>query len=456
MRKPHNSHLQLLPVPTGNSGLNVTASGNMSPVLIHVLQEVQRELGLLRSDTAHLAEGESVDRVKLVDDVAQRIGLELTRFERDEVLKFLEQDERPFGVLQELVDDQEISDIIVTNFAKVAVQQGRRNYTTGIRWPSAEAYEAFVERLLHRAGAVFSTKKPISDGSIGGFARVHAVHSALCESGPYLTIRLNRFASVSVEDLGERGLAPTEILTYLERVLVGGNTVLIVGEVGTGKTTLARALASAIPENESILVIEDTPEIKLDHPHVRYVTTREANTDGAGRVTPSECIRGGMRMAMNRIVFGEIRDAEAAEAFIDVCASGHPGLSTIHARSAAEALGRLELFLGRAQRGAGRDILSEQISTALQVVAFVNICPNTGKRRIMEVREIGAVADGVVRQREIFRYKPSGNTAAWQVVNRVSTYRELLESGAEPLRLSALPAHLELSAQVNFAEASRR
>src|SRR5690606_26243088 len=106
-----------------------------------------------------------------------------------------------------------------------------------------------------------------------------------------------------------------------------------------------------MPADESLLVIEDTPQIRVEHPHVRYVSTREANADGAGRVAPSECIRAGMRMAMNRMIFGEMRDAEAAEAFIDACASGHPGISTIHGRNAADAIARLELFLGRAQKG---------------------------------------------------------------------------------------------------------
>ena len=121
-------------------------------------------------------------------------------------------------------------------------------------------------------------------------------------------------------------------------------------------------VAATVPEDESILVIEDTPEIRLEHPHVRYVATREANTDGAGRVTPSECIRAGMRMAMNRIIFGEIRDAEAAEAFIDVCASGHPGLSTIHGRSAIEAVARLELRIHAAEARRAETIMIDRRS----------------------------------------------------------------------------------------------
>lgn len=98
-----------------------------------------------------------------------------------------------------------------------------------------------------------------------------------------------------------------------------------------------------------------------------------------------------------------MRDAEAAESFVDVCASGHPGMSTIHARSALEAIARLELFLGRAQRGAASNILVEQISTAVQVIVFVDFCSETARRRIIEIREIGPVADGTLRQREMFQ-----------------------------------------------------
>jgi pilus assembly protein CpaF len=229
---------------------------------------------------------------------------------------------------------------------------------------------------------------------------------------------------------------------------------MVVGEVGTGKTTLARALASSIPHDESVLVIEDTPEIRLDHPHVRYVSTREENIEGSGRVSPAQCIRAGMRMAMNRIIFGEIRDAEAAEAFVDVCASGHSGLSTLHARSALDAVTRLELFLARAQKNADRAILGAQVCTAVQVVAVVDVCKTTGVRRIMEVRELGPIADGVLRQREIFAYKITQGQPAWVVAGRVSSFRERLEQ--EPARFSfaGLGDLLTLSDDVVYREAA--
>lgn len=424
----------------------------LSPALCHILQEAQRELGLDVSDSVANASTMNTDASAIVSRVAERLGLNLTSYERDEVLAYMERDQHPFGILQELADDTEISDIIITNYSRIAIQQGRRNFATDLRFPSNEVYERFVERLLFQAGVTYSTKKPIADGMIGSFARLHAVHRSLCESGPYLTIRFNRFESVGIDDLLHSGLAPLEVLDYLRALIESGRTVLIVGEVGTGKTTLARALAASIPSEESILVIEDTPEIKLEHPHVRYVSTREANSDGAGRVTPAECIRAGMRMAMNRIIFGEIRDSEAAEAFIDVCASGHPGVSTLHGRNSLDAITRLELFLSRVQKGVPRSVLSEQIATAVHVLVHVDICKETGKRRIFDIREIGPVADGVLRHRELFRYVLEAKLPAWKVLNKISAHRSYLEQRSRPILLNTYPNHLDLQPEVLFRE----
>jgi pilus assembly protein CpaF len=435
----------LLPTPLSVSEGPSRAS--LSPILLHVLQEIQRELSA-QKDVVQKPE-------QILVQVCERLGFTLSSVERDEVLSYIERDEKPFGILQQLVDDPQVSDIIVTDHAKIAVQQGRRNYVTSLRFPSAELYEAFVEKLLQRAGSTYSTKKPIADGMLGSFARVHVVHKSLCESGPYLTIRLNRFSSVGIEDLIQCGLAPREIFHYLQGMVQSGRTVLVVGEVGTGKTTLVRALASAVPHEESLLVIEDTPEIRLAHPHVRYMTTREANSDGAGKVSPSECIRAGMRMAMNRIIFGEIRDAEAAESFIDVCASGHPGVSTIHGRSAAEAVARLELFLGRAQKSAQKTVFTEQIATAVHLIVHVDICKVTGRRRIMDVREIGPVADGALRQREMFKYALQDSLPAWKVCSKLSAHREALESLSQPVVLSQLPNLIELNPEHMMRELTR-
>ena len=427
------------------------SSSTLSPLLAHVLEDARRQLA--RGDISRRGSRER-DLVSLVVESAARAGVELSSFERDEVLSHLEGDVHIFGLLQPLIDDSKISDVIVAGFSKISVQQGRRCLRTQVKFPDQRAYEAYVERLLHCAGTSYSTKQPIADGMIGSLVRIHAVHKSLCDDGPYLTIRINRFTSVCLDDLERAGLAPRAVFDYLRAVIGIGRTVMIVGEVGTGKTTLARALAGTIPADESVLVIEDTPEIRLDHPHVRYMTTREENLEGTGRVSPAQCIRAGMRMAMNRIIFGEIRDAEAAEAFVDVCASGHSGLSTIHGRNVIDAVTRLELFLARIQRNADRGLLGAQVATAVQVMVVVDVCKHTGVRRIMEVRELGPVADGVLRQREIFVYRCQNNVPHWSIISRVSAFRERLEQEPHQFKFSSLPEKLELPIDVSYREAA--
>jgi Flp pilus assembly CpaF family ATPase len=159
-------------------------------------------------------------------------------------------------------------------------------------------------------------------------------------------------------------------------------------------------------------------------------------------------------MAMNRIIFGEIRDAEAAEAFVDVCASGHSGLSTIHGRNVIDAVTRLELFLARIQRNADRGLLGAQVATAVQVMVVVDVCKHTGVRRIMEVRELGPVADGVLRQREIFVYRCQNNVPHWSIISRVSAFRERLEQEPHQFKFSSLPEKLELPIDVSYREAA--
>jgi pilus assembly protein CpaF len=415
---------QHLDCATNYSSILNPVDKKLLPALQFILDEVRREILSLNRNTS-LSNLPEAELQQLIKTVAYRSGFDLTPNEQDELISLLDSDFKAFGPLQSLVDDVEVTDIIVRNFADITVQRGRQNFKTGAKFACEKTYEAFVERLLQRAGTSYSTKQPIADGMIDSYARIHAVNKCLCDNGPYLTIRINRFERVNPDDLVKKGMLPKEIVEYLREAMRVGLTVMVVGEVGTGKTTLTRAIAAMIPLPESILVIEDTPEIKLTHPFVRYLTTREENSEGEGKIPPSRCIRASMRMAMNRIVFGEIRDAEAAEAFIDVCASGHPGVSTIHGRSINDCLTRLELFLGRAQPNVGKDILMKQIAGSINILIYVNVCPETKKRRLLELKELAGVNDGIITTRTIFSYLPSGGEPRWEVRSRASTFREL-------------------------------
>lgn len=239
-------------------------------------------------------------------------------------------------------------------------------------------------------------------------------------------------------------LAPIKVLDYISTIVSDARgTLLIAGEVATGKTTLVKALSLRLPPEEAILIIEDTHEITIPRPFVRTLLTREANTEGYGRISPAQAIRTGMRMAMNRIILGEMRDAEAAEAFIDVAASGHPGMSTIHARSARDAIARLELFLSRAQPGVGFEAIKRQIANALSLVVFLAVDSVTGRRRIQEVIEVGHSTDGAIQLSPIFQYRPNGPVPDWVRGSGVTSYRDILEARGISLGVSGTPIQLD-------------
>jgi len=411
------------------AGGALAAAGNrMSPQLLLAVRET---LGLQRDQSTAAFGGEPAEDAAPYTPPSINAGQEArARAVPVHRMRELQNDPNLFGVLKPLVDDPKVNDIIVSHYGQVAVRRGHKIERAPLAFESQAALESYIDRLLLAAGATYSVAKPIADAALGPLGRIHVVHSVLSENGPYLTIRLSRFNQVKEADLIGFGMAPAEIFSYLKTLVLGGQTLLVAGEVGTGKTTLLRALASAIPAHQAILVIEDTPEIKIEHPQVRYIRTREANIEGIGRIPPSECIWAGLRMSMDHIIFGEIREPEAAEAFIDVCVSGHPGLSTIHARNANDAVNRLRLLLARRQPGISTEALNGQIATAVQAIVYTGVCRRSGRLRVMDVLELAPSPDGGLRRQEMFRYDQESSATRWQSSNSQSFFA----AAAAPVR----------------------
>ncbi|MDR2338469.1 MAG: Flp pilus assembly complex ATPase component TadA [Deltaproteobacteria bacterium] len=368
----------------------------------------------------------------LVQSIEKVSNSELSAKERQSVIESLTVSFTNYDILTPLVNNPCINDIIVSNYKDISVQIGRENIKTDLKFTDHHTYCAFIENLLKRCGKACTLATPVVDTTLDRQVRICVTHESFSPIGygPMLTLRIARHPDISFKDLIELGLAPKIILNYLAAIIHNGkDSLLIAGEVGTGKTTLTKGLATQISEKESILIIEDTNEIVLSRNFVRTLLTREANTEGYGRITPAQAIHTGMRMAMNRIILGEIRSSTAAEAFIDVCSSGHSGMSTIHARSAKDALSRLELFLSRAQGNVTIESIRRQISNALAVVLFLGLDKTEKKRRILEVAEVGSAADGVVQISPIFSYlshEQSSAVPTWRRDSGISAFGNLL------------------------------
>lgn len=420
-----NESTDLVPVVKDVEDKRITSGGSKHRIAEQILFQ---HFDLIRN--GELLEPEIV---ALIQEYAEEEGLTLQPSEIEMIKLEILREEHTFGILEPLVNREDVSDVIVAGFDKVFAVSNRKVIPVAIQFPSESKYKTFVERLLFKAGTFCNTKKPIADGAIGN-VRINCVHESIAQGGPYLTLRVSRFSRITLQTLEEKGLATGQILDYLRCLVAAEKTVLVAGEVGTGKTTLVRALANTIPNSENIVVIEDTAEIKLDHPYTRYLLTRHANTENIGEVNQSQCVWAGMRMGMNRIILGEIRDPGAAEAFIDVCASGHAGLSTIHARSSIEALSRLSLLLSRAQKFTDENSQMKQIALAVGAVVHLNTCPVTKQRRIFEIIEVSPGVDQPIKRRLLAKYHfKSNGDYYWEFHGPLTQYKDdILDRGLNP------------------------
>lgn len=425
VKKPANRELS---IPSVNSEAGLKTS--LTPVANTVLREARRELGNSELQTDWNNGEISEDNIAAaVDKVCNTNALQIDDIARADIIVHLKQDLMGWGVLQPLVDNPEVTDIHCYDYQTVVLQRGKMSEATGIRWPSPEAYSTFIDRILFRLGKSLSTQQHTVDGSFPDGKRICAVHKSVCGSrGPLLTMRVPRVQEATLESLVSYQVAPPLIVNYLAALTrTVEHTFIVSGETGTGKTTLMRSLGTQFRADESIIAVEDTPELNYQHPYFRSLMSRSANSEGAGEVTLQEHIRTCLRLCPTRVILGEMRTPEAAEAFLEAAQTGHSGMSTVHARNARETLTRLESLLGRAQRGVSMDIVRQQIALAVDVVIWQCRERSSGRVRMAEIIEVGHFVEGNIQIRPMFKLVQQGESPMWEVLSYSSFYEDVLE-----------------------------
>jgi pilus assembly protein CpaF len=420
------SALQRAPRPT-----NANRTVEMSAAAITVMQEARRELG---SDSAAQQQLVIPGKAELVitqavDRVLKKKGNELDDIERANVILTLQKDLVGWGVLQPLIDNREVTDIHVYDYKTVVLQRGKISETTGLGWPSHQAYITFLDRLLLRLGKSLTTQQHTVDASFPNGIRLCAVHESVCgQRGPLLCIRVPRISEVSLDNLVKFQVAPPLVVQYLASLTRSGlATMMVAGETGTGKTTLIKCLATQFGPDESIVAVEDTPELNFQHPYFRSLVSRPPNSEGVGEVTLQEHIKTTLRMTPTRVLLGEMRSPFSAEAFLESAQTGHVGMSTVHARNARETLVRLESLLGRAQKSVAIEIIRQQIALAVDSVVWLIREKGTGRPRVAEVIEVGHFVEGQIQVRPMFTLIKQGVRPVWRVDSWNSNFSEQLK-----------------------------
>lgn len=441
-----------------SSGTQNQTKGRLSPLASTILREARRELGsdynLQQMDSGELIQESKI--AQAVDKVLKRRSEQLDDIERANIIIHLQKDLMGWGVLQPLIDNKDVTDIHCYDHQTVVLQRGKVSETTGLHWPNHAAYVAFIDRLLLRLGKSLSTQQHTIDAALPNGIRICAIHESVCgQRGPLLCIRVPRMMDVSLESIVTYQVAPPLIVQYLASLVRSGmSTFMIAGETGTGKTTLLRCLGTQFGSDESIVSVEDTPELNFQHPYFRSLVSRPANVEGVGEVTLQEHIKATLRMTPTRVILGEMRTPYAAEAFLESAQTGHVGMSTVHARNARETLVRLESLLGRAQKSVSVDIIRQQIALAVDCVVWLFREKGTGKPRIGEVIEVGHFVEGVIQVRPMFKLIKTGDRPVWRIESWSSSFDDVL--AADGIFLGDHPPEISFGAMNVGGEAVRK
>ncbi len=328
--------------------------------------------------------GELSDEVReLVADEAALLGDE----DRAAVEARIVRDTVGLGPLEDLLADPRVEEVMVNGPGSVYVERAGRIEATAVSFADEEELRDTIERILAPLGRRIDELSPMVDARLADGSRVNVVIPPLAIDGPALSIRrfgVERPDPGKLVELGTLSPAQRELL---EAAVAGRSSVLISGGTGSGKTTLLNALSSFIAPGERVVTIEDAAELRLQQPHVVRLESRPAGIEGRGEVTVRDLLRNALRMRPDRIVIGEVRGAEALD-LLTALNTGHDGaLSTVHANSPADALGRLETLALMAGVGLPHEAIAEQVQRGIDLVVQLER-GRDGGRRVAEIAEV--------------------------------------------------------------------
>ena len=362
----------------------------MSQLPASVFQELKRPESRARLEAA---------AKRAVEEEARHLGRVVSPRLVEEVLSDL----FGYGPIQPLVEDPEVTEIMVNGPEEVWVEKGGRLYRTELRFRDANHLLGVIEKIVGPIGRRVDESSPLADARLPDGSRVNVIIPPLALNGPCLTIR--KFGQrLKAEDLVRLGTLGERELEFLGACVRGRLNVLVSGGTGSGKTTLLNVLSGMIPAQERVITIEDSAELWFEHPHWVRLEARPPNIEGKGEVTIRQLVRNALRMRPDRIVVGEVRTGEALD-MLQAMNTGHDGsLCTVHANSPRDAISRLETMVLMAGEDLPHRAAREQIASALDLIVHLARLKD-GSRKVMSIAEVGAVDPrGHVEVKELFRF----------------------------------------------------
>ena len=340
----------------------------------------------------------------IISRVLDECNIQLNNVEQTLLQSMLLDEITGLGPLEPLLADDSVTDILVNAPNKIYVERLGKLQPCSIRFRDNAHLLHVITRIVTKIGRRIDESTPYVDARLKDGSRVNAIIPPLALDAPTLSIRKFNKQSITIGKMVVQKNLSGPMATLLTIAVKCRLNIVISGGTGSGKTTLLNALSRAIPNNERILTIEDSAELRLQQEHVVRLETRPANIEGTGEVSVRDLVKNALRMRPDRIILGEVRGAEAFD-MLQAMNTGHDGsMCTIHANKPTEVPSRLVNMVSMANVGMTNEAILNQVASSVNLIVQINRMQD-GKRRVIAISEIEDTEGEGLKLRPIFEFK---------------------------------------------------
>jgi len=327
-----------------------------------------------------------------------------SREDRERIIKEILDEALGLGPLEDLIKDQEISDILVNNKGQIYIERHGKLERSNKRFVSNEQVRQIIERIVAPLGRRIDESMPMVDARLSDGSRVNAIIPPLSLTGPTLTIRKFGIERLKIQDLEKLNTLNDVMSEFLQACVALRKNIIVSGGTGSGKTTILNLLSEFVPDGERIITIEDAAELKLHHEHWIRLESRPPNIEGKGAITVRDLFRNSLRMRPDRIIIGECRGPESMD-MLQAMNTGHDGsMTTIHANSTQDVLSRLDSLILMSGIEIPLRAIREMIASAIDIIVHTARLSD-GSRKITQITEITGMLDEVhIGLKDIFAF----------------------------------------------------
>ena len=372
-------------------------------------RELLARLDIKRISAAKMGQHDLSQRaLQILREIVQELGDQLPAGVAPGILiKEIHDEALGLGPLEDLLADDEVTEIMVNGPSQVFVERRGKLELTDRTFLNADSVLGIIERIVAPLGRRIDESQPYVDARLKDGSRVNAIIHPLSLVGPCLTIRKFARTPFTDKDLVRFGTWAEPMTEFLKACVRMRKNIIISGGTGSGKTTLLNVVSSYLPRTERIVTIEDAAELRLDQPHVVRLEARPPNIEGKGAIAIRDLVRNALRMRPDRIVVGECRGGEALD-MLQAMNTGHDGsLTTVHANSPRDVISRLETMVLMSGMDLPVRAIREQVASAIDLIVH-EARMSDGSRKVTHVTELVGMEGDMITMQDIFIFKQTG------------------------------------------------